>query len=1567
MSGHGPLNPYVLQVGAPGRKKLSKQERTRAVENMKQTTAQKVKEAQEQARIEAAVKAQVESEAQAAQGTPAAKNSTQNPEDEVNGIKSRADDDDNDEMPRNASVARSTPAVAPETTTPAAKNSRENPQDDVDWMESRVDDDDDDEMPRNASVVRSTPAVVPETTTPVIAPETLKGEEVKHWIQQYWKLNIDDTTQILYLDQQKLKQLQELETRYKKQADDKDKHYRHLLALKPKSKKDKNSQTVKLNKCQKELTEVQEKYSKTGAQIVNVETQIVILEERLKSLKKKIKQKQTQNAQDDDNVNPYAILNSDTDDSDETEDSEETDEMKAERLKKEETRIADILKNIQEKQTSKQERLNQQAALIKQKEEYERNKLTNQYKPQHLQLDEDLQVFKKLVNFCKNLAVQSKGILYSIMQQFLRRTDMEPDLWKLGTSAVALSQNNGLPMTSQQISHQLIRSFFHMHDVSLQTVIYAYMRYHYGLISECEAFTALVYAVQHEIKYYFHLSEVWDIAILRELFKEYNINAYNQQTSVDEQSQQETDKNTEPQISTDEMWDKNQLLMGIHAGLIALGPLVILIEWLGDWKTFLKTWKYEKGPLFPVLQHLTGMNVCTTKIKIFRYSFQDNDECFGCMSCNSIFPSNLLYSKHRQQCCLGKGEEADFITSFEQEDETLDEELEEDKQKSDAPVNANQDLEEVEPVNEDLEEDELANERDSGGWKQVTKRGIGYSTKKNAKISQFYNVFESNRICNRKFQVDDKVFEIRKGVLWFNNLQELKFLNSTKSWKKIDRDDKFDYDRKDRTYKTITKSGDTYVQVGVDKKHCLDFVISHIKTIQDKLQQKQLSIVQFEKYLESYQTELLTQKNKALKKDLSLEQMRNFARCENQINNLLKSIRSLPNKESISVEEFDQQQNISETPISRQNYLPLDPRRILISTNIYPSLFEQRKNDHQMNNEQFDQYEDDLEFYSVTVFANFTENEIRKIMDDSVTKESRTRIETLHKKRPVNAQNFTYSPYSNANSLSRLKKVLQTFEDFGMITWDKPSFGYSLPEQILKKNVKLSPVFILMWNAWMKDLDIEENLMLISTIESELNNHLLGNTIMYENIQPNLQKDILVQKIEDEYNELQSDFGGLQDSTTHMWQATPTLNELKTYTMAQLKQRLLQCLEVVGAIIGTDYRVRLFCEQVWKSLYPWEDDKRDKIVQFIFDRKFLHEEVKNFLHETMYVSSATKIQPAVNEYMNIDMFENYALGRNGVELVRWMPVVTNNFTMTAFDQNTQVYQYLTNSNKRASAIDLETLNVKWWSDDLKTLHDRHKLTFCKNLWLNWIKNGNLHLEGQEMYTDGFYRLYMYLMLLKLRMIKFDGRCEFGNNTFIIQQVPTQQKTTMEHLISLLKNAKTASQKRLDKLAYHLKYENLEPYTVIDMNIILEVGADIWINFMNEQETTKKDLSVIKQSSNNIEETMLNFSNMVEQDVKHMKKFRSETRYEDEPNHNIQSDVRTSRGKSKSKKKDTFQNQQKGRDNTRKGARDAKREALHATGAYNSYCIRLTSAMNIQRGRTLKRLADSYGEDSSGVK
>jgi hypothetical protein len=161
-------------------------------------------------------------------------------------------------------------------------------------------------------------------------------------------------------------------------------------------------------------------------------------------------------------------------------------------------------KKVQDNERKREAHVQQKINALKQRDEFEKAKQVNKYNPQHLKhLDKDLQFFKQLVNFCKDLAVQSKAVLYAVMQQHVRSGDMEPDLWKLGTSAVALSQNNGIPITPhapQKISHQIIRSFLHMHDVSLQAVIYAFLRYYYGLISECEAFTALIYAIRHLVK-----------------------------------------------------------------------------------------------------------------------------------------------------------------------------------------------------------------------------------------------------------------------------------------------------------------------------------------------------------------------------------------------------------------------------------------------------------------------------------------------------------------------------------------------------------------------------------------------------------------------------------------------------------------------------------------------------------------------------------------------------------------------------------------------------------------------------------------------------------------------------------------------------------------------------------------------------------------------------------------------------------------------------------------------------------------------------------------------------------
>ena len=71
-------------------------------------------------------------------------------------------------------------------------------------------------------------------------------------------------------------------------------------------------------------------------------------------------------------------------------------------------------------------------------------------------------------------------------------------------------------------SHQLCRSFLHLHDISIQAVIYAYLQPYYGFINE-KAFSVLHEAIRMEVDpegQNMCVSEFWDVAILQELLKD---------------------------------------------------------------------------------------------------------------------------------------------------------------------------------------------------------------------------------------------------------------------------------------------------------------------------------------------------------------------------------------------------------------------------------------------------------------------------------------------------------------------------------------------------------------------------------------------------------------------------------------------------------------------------------------------------------------------------------------------------------------------------------------------------------------------------------------------------------------------------------------------------------------------------------------------------------------------------------------------------------------------------------------------------------------------------------------
>ena len=116
-----------------------------------------------------------------------------------------------------------------------------------------------------------------------------------------------------------------------------------------------------------------------------------------------------------------------------------------------------------------------------------------------------------------------------------------------------------------------------MHDEQLHAVIIAYMRLHYGIISEADAFSALIFSLQREIIMYYNFSEAWDIALLRESLMHFKIQ-YSEPYKALKRAKQHV------------------VLMALHHGLKELGLYIIWIEWIANWKNMMKL-LYAKSSL----------------------------------------------------------------------------------------------------------------------------------------------------------------------------------------------------------------------------------------------------------------------------------------------------------------------------------------------------------------------------------------------------------------------------------------------------------------------------------------------------------------------------------------------------------------------------------------------------------------------------------------------------------------------------------------------------------------------------------------------------------------------------------------------------------------------------------------------------------------------------------------------------------------------------------------------------------------------------------------------------------
>ena len=195
----------------------------------------------------------------------------------------------------------------------------------------------------------------------------------------------------------------------------------------------------------------------------------------------------------------------------------------------------------------------------------------------NLELNADaLSVYRALLNFSDAMAHEAKDIVYDRVRRSFSNSSVVHSLHKLSSSPIALDESDSIPLSEKECAHQFIRAFLHMHDEQLHAVIIAYMRLHYEIISDADAFTALIFVIQREITVCFNCSESWDIAMLRESLKPYKI---------------DRDNNSE----TDEK--QYTVLVALHHGLKTLGLDIVWIEWIANWKNTLKLLYAKHSPL----------------------------------------------------------------------------------------------------------------------------------------------------------------------------------------------------------------------------------------------------------------------------------------------------------------------------------------------------------------------------------------------------------------------------------------------------------------------------------------------------------------------------------------------------------------------------------------------------------------------------------------------------------------------------------------------------------------------------------------------------------------------------------------------------------------------------------------------------------------------------------------------------------------------------------------------------------------------------------------------------------
>jgi hypothetical protein len=1174
------------------------------------------------------------------------------------------------------------------------------------------------------------------------------------------------------------------------------------------------------------------------------------------------------------------------------------------------------------------ERINQKKEMERAEEERKKNILSKAYIPEHMSIQKEFLLYKKLLNFCKNLASQSKAMLYYSIQHFLRVQCVEYDLWKIGTSAVALQQNGGTPITPMKISHQIIRSFLHMHDTSSQAVIWAYLKYHYGMIEEYEAFTALIFAIQYEIKHHFHDSEVWDMAMMREMFKEYNIKHAGTQ---------------------EDNWEKNKILIGIHHALVNLGIWVVLIEWIGDWKTFIKVWKYERGPLFPFIKHELGWSNTATEVSIQATQQKDVRNCFVCPHCNLMFNCVSQVTKHINNQIFG----------FETDPEFIDFNVKNDDEQEN---NSNDETDEVGKDETQTQDTTFEAGTDQGEIRETQTGDVAANTGKDAKNKRLNAITTHNVIKG--------ILQTRDGCV--------KFIDSHKFWKQYT-DDDFDTSKWRKIY-TDPEIG-KLINVGVDVVHCQDVILVNIRNFTRKLKDKMPEIqLNFKQNLEDNIARIEKQ----------IEELQNvYIDPETQIE-LRKCRLALIELETHGSDTTDYTDN--------NFYLSFDPRRIEKAIELNVSLEEQGKLSFTFTSkEQEDIFHDNLRFFTITVFATLSKDTIKQVVKDYIDKICKKKIETAHivQKTRSHAANFYVKLSSTSSTSDRLITLFDKFEQYGMLLWQKPVYGgfdnELLGKQLFIGNVTFSPVFTLIWNAWAENFELGHNLMTLENLNINENSIQQTNDT-YIRYTFTGERPANFEKISDnitaEWKKMQSEFGGYKDSTTYMWMPNPSLYELsKMESMKEyediLESRLFQCVSIILAHVGSEDAIHQLYNHVkqsirsqsTESLHDTETFYHSIIFRMIMNWKLLNDYCTGSGNKERIINYTWEIN-SKSEMDDIDNFEYNLLRDNNKTFVRYVVYPKSDATKILRQRNQNLFERhmkLYPISSFSSMIQPERLTRKWWDIDN---HDQlpefeRMLKFCKQLKTLWTEKSILKTYDTSEYMvetptsirdnitvsnipdeEKNYINYMFLMTLQIHNVDWNLRCQvFNSDMGITQQYDLTSAIKISHeLFNKLYESSHAhkSDNRSIRLEKYIKRDNMEPAEAEIIDNILIMGYDVYAAIIkNKEELENKLYTRHKDAKKQI--SFDDVKDVLRADTKHPAHFRSETRqFEAPPMYGFhQKETRSTRGRSKDKKKDYFKDQQ--RNEEKKQARAAKNKSGWGTFSANVYHIDFT------RGRPLFRL------------